>query len=106
MDRNYNTFLKAINEKKIVIITFNSKEKWIITRKCIPFDYWPWRRNSKVNSDRYHFYDLDSPEWQHNLSILPEQIINIEITNERFDPADYVKWKTNWFIKRDRGIYS
>jgi hypothetical protein len=103
---NINIFFKAINSKKLINLTFNSKEKWIIIRKCVPFDFWPWRRKIALNPDRFHFYDLDSPDWKHNLSILPEEVIKIEILNESFNPWDYVKWQPNWFIKRDWGIYS
>ena len=74
-------------------------------RKCIPFDIGP---SSKIKDgmDRFHFYDLDSPEGKHNLSILPEQIVSINILNESFEPKDYVKWQPNRFIPRDWGVYS
>ncbi|CEN93695.1 hypothetical protein [Paraclostridium sordellii] len=98
-------FLKAIHNKKIVNIKFNSKEKGLVVRKCIPFDFGPSRRY-KDNLDRYHFYDLDSPSGRHNLSILPNQLIEIEILDECFEPGDYVSWKTNWFIARDWGKFS
>jgi hypothetical protein len=74
---NYENFLQAINEKKFVQVKFNSHEKGIIQRICVPFDYGPWKRKIP---DRYHFYDLDSPDGEHNLSILPEQIISIDVT--------------------------
>jgi len=105
MDENYQNFIQAINEKKVVKLEFNSKEKWNSIRMCIPFDFWPSRK-FKDWLDRYHFYDLDSPEWSHNLSILPSQIIYISVTDEIFNPEDYVKWTPNRFIKRDWWIYS
>ena len=105
MDKNYQNFIQAINEKKVVKLEFNSKEKWNSIRTCIPFDFWPSRK-FKDWIDRYHFYDLDSPEWSHNLSILSEQVISITITDKDFNPADYIKWTPNRFIKRDRWIYS
>lgn len=98
-------FITAIHGKKKVKITFDSKEKGIITRKCVPFDYGPSRKYND-GRDRYHFYDLDSPEGNHNLSILPEQLITIELLNETFEPSDYVTWRPNWIVKRDWGKYS
>ncbi len=98
-------FVQAINEIKLVKVVFDSYEKGRITRVCVPFDYGPSRRY-KDEKNRYHFYDLDSPSSNHNLSILPEQLINIEILNESFTPADYVKWTPKWFLKRDWGLYS
>ena len=96
----------AIDSCNLVILKFNSKEKGIITRRCVPFDIGP-RSNSRDKSIIYfHFYDLDSPEGNHNLSILPDNILNLEITGETFKPSDYVKWTTNWIYKRNWGIYS
>ena len=98
-------FVQAINEMKLVKVVFNSYEKGKITRVCVPFDYGPSRRY-RDGKDRYHFYDLDSPSSNHNLSILPEQIVSIDIISENFRPSDYVKWQPKWFIERDWGIYS
>lgn len=98
-------FLKAINEKIIVKIVFRSKEKGTIVRECIPFDFGPSRR-SKDKSDRYHFYDLDSPDGNHTLSIMPDQLVSLELTETNFDPANYVNWTPNWFVQRDWGRYS
>lgn len=99
---NYEKFIDAIHNKKMILLKFNSKEKGVITRLCIPFDYGPSRRY-KDDLDRYHLYDLDSPEEKHNLSILSEQVINIEVLNKDFEPSDYVSWQPNWFVKRDWG---
>lgn len=102
----HNLFISAIHEKKIVKVSIDTKEKGVIERTCIPFDFGPSRRNLKVNPDRYHFYDLDSPEGSHNLSITRNQLTNIEKLEETFDPANYISWEPNWFIWRDWGDYS
>ncbi len=102
---NKSLFLEAIHNKRIVKIKFNSKEKWVIVRYCIPFDFWPSRK-FKDSEDRYHFWDLDSPEKKHNLSILPIQLLEIWLTDDSFFPWDYVKWQPNWFIQREWGKYS
>jgi hypothetical protein len=102
---SYECFLQSIIDKKIIKLIFDSKDKGIIERYCIPFDF-GLSRKYKDNLERYHLYDLDSPEGSHNLSILPEQIISIEITENYFDPSHYVKWTPNWIIKRNWGIYS
>jgi hypothetical protein len=98
-------FLQAINQRRNVHVTVNTDQKGIIQRLCIPFDYGPSRKY-KDGLDRYHFYDLDSPDGIHNLSILPEQLIEIKLTEVSFDPANYVTWKPNWIVKRDWGVYS
>ena len=97
-------FVQAINNKKIVKVRFDSNEKGIIIRNCIPFDFGPSRRY-RDGKDRYHFYDLDSPSGNHNLSILPSQILSIDIMEESFDPAQYVTWSpVKWFLARDWGL--
>ena len=101
------TFIEAIHEKKIVKITFIAKnDSYPRVRKCVPFDY----STSKIDKDKilkFQMYDLDSPNGQHNLSLHPDQIIEIEKLNETFEPADYVKWEPDWNIKRNSwGIYS
>lgn len=99
-------FLAAIHSKKLVECTFDSIDEGRKTRICVPFDYGPWRRNMSPNPDRFHFYDLDSPDGKHNLSILPNQVISLKILNQDFEPGDYIKWSPNWFISRDWGEYS
>lgn len=103
--KNKDIFLQAINEKKIVKVKVNSKSKWIIIRNCIPFDFWPSKK-FKDWLNRFHFLDLDSPEKKHNLSVLPERLLEIELTDKIFEPWEYVKWIPDWFVKRDWWEYS
>ncbi|MBS1504537.1 MAG: hypothetical protein JST32_20925 [Bacteroidetes bacterium] len=105
MASHYDIFIFAINEKRHTRVMVNSYEKGIIERTCIPFDFGPSRRY-KDGLDRYHFYDLDSPDGKHNLSILPDQLLNIEFLDIIFDPAEYVTWTPNWFVTRDWGMHS
>ncbi len=101
----YSEFVNAIEKKKMVKIRVNSKEKGQIERICIPFDYGPSKRYGD-GKDRYHFYDLDSPDGSHNLSILPDQLEYLEMVDKSFNPGDYVTWEPNWYIKRDWGAFS
>lgn len=105
MHKDYQKFIEAIHKKKLVKIVLDTEEKGIINRKCVPFDF---AISKKYNDgkERFHFFDLDSPDGQHNLSILPENLKSLEILEELFNPADYVKWTPNWAISRDWSIYS
>ncbi len=60
----------------------------------------------KDGLNRFHFLDLDSPDGKHNLSILPEQLIDLSILEVIFNPADYINWTPKWHIARDWGKYS
>lgn len=105
MANKYAKFISAINDRKIVSVKVDSYEKGVIVRQCIPFDFGPSRRY-KDNSDRYHMYDLDSPDGKHNLSITVDRLLEIEITENTFEPGDYVTWEPNWIVARDWGDYS
>ncbi len=100
------TFLSAIHAKKLVEIVFDSKDEGAKKRICVPFDFGPSRRNLSPNPDRYHFYDLNSPNGNHTLSITPDQLLSISILDDIFEPGQYVTWQPNWFISRDWGQHS
>ncbi len=98
------TFISAIHNKKIVRITFYSKEdNSNIVRRCAPMDFGPSRR-AKDKSDRYHYWDYDSDKERHPLSLLPNQIVDLVVLDLDFNPAEFITWDTDkypWFIKRD-----
>jgi hypothetical protein len=102
-------FIQAIGDRKKIRLTFYSKEdRSQLVRTCAPMDYGPSRR-AKDKSDRYHVWDYDSDMRIHTLSLLPEQVIRIDVLEDKFDPAEFVTWDTSnspWFIKRDWGQYS
>jgi hypothetical protein len=106
MIKDHDLFIGAIYECKVITLTFQEKTTLKIKiRNCIPFDYGISTRE-KNPIEKYHFWDLDSPDGVHNLSIPDEQIIKIDVLDEKFEPSKYVTWKPNWHIKRDWGIYS
>lgn len=96
---------KAIKEMKIVELSVNTFEKGMIIRKCIPFDI-GISNKYKDALVRYHFLTLDSPEGNHNLSVLLKDINYIKILDECFNPKDFINWPTNWKLPRDWGKYS
>ncbi len=104
-----NILVNAIKQKKLLTIRFYSKEDGtILERKCAPLDYGPSRR-AKVKNNRFHFWDLDSDQGQHVLSLNLDQIVDITLLNSHFEPRIIVKWDTKkspWFIPRDWGDVS
>jgi len=99
-------FIDAIHSKNKIRLTFHSKEdRQELTRTCAPMDYGPsTRANNK--SDRFHSWDYDSDTARHTLSLLPEQVISIEVLIDTFEPAEFVTWQPNWIVQRDWGAYS
>jgi len=109
MHKDHDKFISAIHGRRKMRVKFYSKEdQAILTRICAPLDYGPSRR-AKVKNNRYHFWDYTSDEKEHVLSLNPNQILEMEILDETFDPAEFVTWDTRknpWFVPRDWGPYS
>ena len=102
---NNQQFLEAILDTKLVELTFISKEKGRLTRTCATMDYGPWRRCSS-SEPRYHFIDIGSSNGTHALSVLGEQIQELDVLSESFEPGNFIHWTPNWHIARDWGIFS
>ncbi len=98
-------FVNALNETRLIKLTFDSQSKGVITRTCVPMDYGPSRRYSS-SEPRYHFIDLYSSSGAHPLSITPEQVIAMEILKEKFRPEKIIHWRPQWHIARDWGVFS
>ncbi|WP_045577131.1 hypothetical protein [Desulfosporosinus sp. I2] len=102
-------FVRAIQNKKMVQIRFYSKEDGVtIERTCAPMDFGPSRR-ARLKNDRFHVWDIDSDEKPHILSLPPEQIVDIVVLDNEFNPSNIVNWDTNrtpWFVERDWGDVS
>jgi len=109
MHIDHNDFVSGINEKRKITLSFYSKEDGsVLIRTCAPMDFGPSRRVLN-DINRYHFWDYDSDEQRHNLSLKAEQIVNIELTEDCFDPSEFITWdliKSPWFLKRDWGRWS
>ncbi len=103
-------FIAAIHSKNKVRLTFFSKEDGDqIVRLCAPMDFGPSRR-AKAKDDRFHLWDYDSDTKSHTLSLLPEQIVSIQVLADHFDPSEFVTWDTKtaspWFVPRNWSDYS
>ena len=82
-------FVAAIHSKNKIRLTFYSKEDGIqLVRTCAPMDYGPSRRAANKD-DRFHLWDYDSDTKSHTLSLLPNQIVSIDVLPEQFDPAAF-----------------
>jgi hypothetical protein len=95
-------FLKAIEMKKYVKVTFFSKkDNAVVTKRYVPLDYGP-SKNEKVPTDRYHFYNVEDPKGFYTISVLPENVQAIEITEDVFNPTEFIKWTpVVWILPRN-----
>ncbi len=105
MSQNYENFVAAIHNKKLVSVDVITEEKGHIERKCVPYDF-AVSTKYKDGLERYHFNDLTSPDGPHNLAVLPENLVKLTVLEEGFNPGDYIKWQPHWTIPRDWGQFS
>ena len=109
MHPHHDVFISAIHNKTRLVLSFFSKEdRQILVRTCAPMDFGPSRR-AKDKSDRYHFWDYDSDTVRHTLSLLPEQIQSMVLSEDSFDPSEFITWDVKvspWFTPRDWGRFS
>lgn len=99
-------FISAIhNKRKVEVIFFSKEDGEQLRRVCAPMDFGPSRK-AKNKGNRYHFWDYESDTRNHVLSVLPSQIVSMNILEYEFNPSDFVYWKSDWFVQRDWGIYS
>jgi len=109
MHSDHQTFVQAIHSKKKLKLTFFSKEdRGYLVRMCAPMDFGP-SRSAKDKSERYHFWDYESDKTTHTLSLMPDQVSQIQLTEHHFDPIEFITWDINkspWFLPRDWGRFS
>jgi len=99
-------FVNAIHTKRKLRVTFFSKEDGgNLVRNCAPMDYGPSSR-AKEKNDRFHLWDYGSDKGKHTLSLPPEQIVNMEVLDDGFSPAEFVTWTPKWIVTRDWGAFS
>lgn len=111
--QNHSNFLQGITEKRKVLITyFSQKEEKNVTRLCAPFDFGPKRMPKSIicsdyadgGADKYHFWDFDGPSGWHISSKDPQEIREIQIMDDSFDPRaliDFTKLRCPWHIERN-----
>jgi hypothetical protein len=88
-----------------VVVVYSKEDGGILQRICAPMDCGPSRRAKRKN-DRFHLWDYDSDTQMHTLSLNPKQVLEIEILPNKFDPAEFVTWVTDWIVPRNWGVFS
>ena len=87
---NHPQFLAAIQDKKKVWVKFYSKaDNGVLERSCAPMDYGPGG-GTQDGLNRYWLWDYASDTGSHALSLLPQQIVDLQVLGEVFDPAQFI----------------
>ena len=103
---NHKQFIEAIKEKKKVCLRFYSiADSEVIDLVCAPMDYGPGG-GTQDGVNRYWLWDYSSNTGSPTLGLLPEQLLDVRVLGEAFDPAQLGVKPPHWFIARDWGTQS
>jgi hypothetical protein len=103
MITNHKEFIAAIGEKKKVCLRFYSKaDSGVIDLVCAPTDYGPGD-GIQDGVNRYWLWDYTSNTGSPTLGLLPEQVLDIRVLGQVFDPAEFGAPLATWSIPREWG---
>jgi hypothetical protein len=109
MHAEHAAFLQAIQDKRLVTVTFfHVKDDAERTLTCAPLDFGPLR-GSKDQRPRYQLWDVEAKRPPFNVTMLPEDLRTLVVSDTPFDPKDIIRWafKPNaWSTPRDWGPFS
>jgi hypothetical protein len=100
---NHQRFIEAIHKKKKVCLRFYSKaDRGVLERVCAPMDY---GQGEEIQDElnRYWLWDYGSDRGSHILSLEAQQILDLRVLGEVFDPAHLEVKPQQWSIPRDWG---
>ncbi len=103
---NHARFIEAIHEKKKVRVRMYSvADNGVVDRVCAPMDYGPGLAHQD-GLNRYWLWDCTNNAGSHALGLLPQEIVDLQMLGEVFDPAQFTERPAQWFTPRDWGSQS
>lgn len=90
MHCDHDIFVRAINEKRKVILNYlNDEHKLNFAKLCVLLYYRP-SRIKRSEFECYYLWDLEDIAGKHFLRLPPSQIVSMELTEETFDPEMFI----------------
>jgi hypothetical protein len=81
--------MQAVKDRRKVIVTYLSSEYNLnLTKLCVPLHYNP--PDAGEESAFYYFWDSGGDTGERALALRLSQIRYLELSNETFDPNDYI----------------
>ncbi len=94
-------FVECITLKKKVRVKFYSKpDSGVLDRVCAPMDYGPGGE-IQDGLHRYWLWDYQNHPSAQAVGLMPQQIVDLEVMGESFDPSDFSVQPWAWSIPRD-----
>jgi hypothetical protein len=104
MIANHAQFIEAIQEKRKVRVRFYSRaDDEVLDRVFAAMDYGPGAA-FQDGLHRYWLWDYASTTNSHILGFLPQEIIDLHLLGEAFDPAEFGAAPPQWCIPRQWGL--
>ena len=87
---NHAQFLTAIQKhKKVWLRFYSTADSGLLDRVCAPLDYGPGDGNPD-GLNRYWLCDYTGDAGSHTVGLLPQQIVELRMLGEVFDPAQFI----------------
>lgn len=98
---NHERFLEAIREKrKVRVRLYSVADGGVVDRVCAPLDYGlDVARQDGLN--RYWLWDYTQKVGSETLALLPNEILDLQMLGEDFDPASLRTGIDHWSVPRD-----
>jgi hypothetical protein len=89
MHNDHTIYIQAVKKNKRVILTyFSGQQNLFLTKLCVPVYFKP--PNSHGENGCYYFWDEEAEIGERILSLTQSQIEFMELSDESFNPADYI----------------
>ena len=96
-------FIEAIHAKhKVCVRYYSTADNGVVDRVCAPLDY---GTGGKIEDglNRYWLWDYASTAETHLLALVPQQITDLRVLGEAFDPGQLDAAIPHWSVPRDWG---
>jgi hypothetical protein len=98
---NHQQFIEAIQQRKKVYVRYYSKaDSGVLDRVCAPMDYGPGG-DIPDGLNRYWLWDYASNTGTRTLGLMSQQIVDLQVLGEVFEPADIGVRPVPWSTPRD-----
>jgi hypothetical protein len=100
---NHPGFIEAIQQRRKVRVRFYSAaDSGVLDRVCAPLDYGPGTEPSN-GPNRYWLWDCAGASGSLIPGLVPQQIVEVRVLGETFDPVEIGVPSWTWAIPRDWG---
>jgi hypothetical protein len=101
---NHTQFFAAINDKKKVGVRFYSKaDHGTLYRICAPLGYGQGSE-SRDELNRYWLWDYAGAPDSHLLGLTPQQLVDLNVLGEVFDPRQFIIAPVPVFVPATGGL--